>query len=578
MNIIVKKETKDIKQFRNYFKELVLARGITDESNWDNYYNPTEKNEHNPLNLKNIEEAYRLLINNLDKKIGFLVDSDSDGFCSASLLLNYLLKINKDLNYVFFVHEGKEHGLKDSVNFFIKNYCNLVIVPDAGTNDVVEQEKLYNNSIDLIILDHHESEKELEDNDSIAIVNPQLDDYPNKALSGGGVVLKFIQYLDTKFNVNYSNFYYDLAATSIISDMLDITTLENRWIIVKGLREFSNPFLKAAVLKQSCLVGEDVNPQGISFYIAPLINSLIRFGTKEQKEKLFTSMLENEGNKIVNSQYQTLAEEMVEETIKTKNTQDRIVKRCFARSLKEIEKEGQDKNEIIICQKVLKNEDEKAVNGLIAMNLTAHFKKPVLYLVKTKNGLQGSARNCEGHPIENLKDYLNESGLVNYAQGHGSAFGVSINEENIPILIEKINNDMVELKNNTVHYVDFMRDNNDEDIDILIENLGANDDMYGKGNPKPEIAIELNINARDIKIKGTKKDTSEITFDCFSVLKFMDKDFADLIDTCKIGKIVAICEPSINFWNNKIKKQLNIKQYELQIIEKKPSEEEFFII
>jgi len=102
--------------------------------------------------------------------------------------------------------------------------------------------------------------------------------------------------------------------------------------------------------------------------------------------------------------------------------------------------------------------------------------------------------------------------------------------------------------------------------------------MYGKGNPKPEIAIELDVSARDIRIKGSKKDTSEITFDCFSVLKFMDKDFADLIDTCKVGKLTAICEPSINFWNNKIKKQLNIKQYELQIIEKKPSEEEFFII
>ena len=151
----------------------------------------------------------------------------------------------------------------------------MVIVPDAGTNDIVEQEKLYNNSIDLIILDHHECDKELQDSDGIAIVNPQLDNYPNKALSGGGVVLKFIQYLDTKFNVNYSNFYYDLAATSIVSDMLDITTLENRWIITKGLKEFNNPFLKSAILKQSCLVGEDVNPQGISFYIAPLIKLLI---------------------------------------------------------------------------------------------------------------------------------------------------------------------------------------------------------------------------------------------------------------------------------------------------------------
>ena len=202
MNIKLKEEAKNIRQFKNYFKELVLARGITNEENWNKYYNPTESNEHSSILLNNIEKACQILKNNLDKKIGFLVDSDSDGFCSASMIVNYLLKINKDLNYVFFVHDGKEHGLKDSVNFFVKNYCNLVIVPDAGTNDIIEQEKLYNNSIDLIILDHHESDKELQDSDGIAIVNPQLDNYPNKALSGGGVVLKFIQYLDTKFNVN----------------------------------------------------------------------------------------------------------------------------------------------------------------------------------------------------------------------------------------------------------------------------------------------------------------------------------------------------------------------------------------
>ena len=46
MNIKLKEEAKNIRQFKNYFKELVLARGITNEENWDKYYNPTERNEH----------------------------------------------------------------------------------------------------------------------------------------------------------------------------------------------------------------------------------------------------------------------------------------------------------------------------------------------------------------------------------------------------------------------------------------------------------------------------------------------------------------------------------------------------
>jgi len=64
----------------------------------------------------------------------------------------------------------------------------LVIVPDAGSNDIAEHKKLRDRGIEVLVLDHHE----LESANSIAcIVNNQLGDYPNKSLSGAGVVFKF---------------------------------------------------------------------------------------------------------------------------------------------------------------------------------------------------------------------------------------------------------------------------------------------------------------------------------------------------------------------------------------------------
>ena len=578
MKIAQKEETKNIKPFSNYFKEMLISRGVVNIEDWKEYYYPTKKNILNPLLLDGIVEAYSILLKNIDKKIGILVDSDADGFSSAAMLLNYLLRINKNLNYITFFHAEKQHGLKDSVNYFISQRCDLVIVPDAGTNDLKEQEKLYLNSIDLIILDHHEKEHEINQKNGFAIVNPQIDNYPNKGLSGGGVVFKFLQYLDTVFNVEYSDDYYDLAAFSIIGDMLNITTLENRYLITRGLKNIKNPFLKSAISKQSFLIGEELAPHGVSFYITPLINSMIRFGEQENKTKLFLSLLDNDGKQIINQKYQSLSEVMVEECIKTKNKQDSVTKKCFSKAIKELEEKGLLNNEIIIYQKILKNEEEKAINGLIAMNLASELNKPVLYLIKTSSGLQGSCRNPDGHPIKDFKEYLKESGFVEYAQGHANAFGVSIKEENIEKLIDKSNSDIKNISINNIHYVDFIRKQDDYDIDTLIENLAANDDLYGIGNKVPEIALTLKICANDIKIKGNYLDTVGIKCDGYSLVKFKDKEFAELIDTCQLGEITIIGTPSLNYWKDNIIKQIIIKDFELKIIDKKLSEEEFFII
>ena len=57
---------------------------------------------------------------------------------------------------------------------------------------------------------------------------------------------------------------------------------------------------------------------------------------------------------------------------------------------------------------------------------------PVLLVTKTEDGMwEGSGRNYDKSTFHNFKDYLNDSGLVEYAEGHQSAFGIGIKDENI---------------------------------------------------------------------------------------------------------------------------------------------------
>lgn len=62
------------------------------------------------------------------------MDSDCDGYTSASLLLNYIhaqfpSAINK---FIYGFHDGKIHGLKLET---IPQGVSLVIAPDSSSND-----------------------------------------------------------------------------------------------------------------------------------------------------------------------------------------------------------------------------------------------------------------------------------------------------------------------------------------------------------------------------------------------------------------------------------------------------------
>ena len=163
-----------------------------------------------------------------------------DGICSATAIVQFLKSIS--VNPKIFFHPNKAHGLTTYNIDEIENAnLNLLIIPDAGSNDTQYCSRLTSRGTKILVLDHHEITKS---NPSSIIINPHMDKaHLNTKLSGAGITSKFVDAYCEMYGLN-PVYIKDLVACSIISDVCDVTVLENRKYIYDGLSRVENPFLK----------------------------------------------------------------------------------------------------------------------------------------------------------------------------------------------------------------------------------------------------------------------------------------------------------------------------------------------
>lgn len=241
----IKKTSKNIES--NFLEELLYDRGIITSENKEKFLQPTIENELSPMLLDNIVEAADLLEYHLKNgsKIYLIVDSDVDGFVSSSALYNYIMENYKQIypNFKIKCHipSGKEHGLETLMkDLSIEKKYDLILLPDAGSNDVEEHKILHEMGYDIICLDHHLVTKISKD--AIIVNNQSSEKYDNKSLCGAGVVYKFLEVLDNRNGWKSAQKYLDIVSLGLVADVMNLTTLENRWLCSCGLSHISNSF------------------------------------------------------------------------------------------------------------------------------------------------------------------------------------------------------------------------------------------------------------------------------------------------------------------------------------------------
>ena len=525
-----------------------------------------------PTEIANIKEGASLLVKHISQnsKVMLQIDSDCDGFTSFAVFMNYLNNLFPAFvqnNIVYKTHKGKSHGIDIDE---IPKDTKLVIALDASSNEYEIHQKLREAGMDVLIIDHHEATEVSPD---ACVINNQLCDYPNKSLSGVGMVYKFCCYLDQLLGVDNADKYLDLVALGMIADMMDLRYFETKHLIQLGCENIRSPFIKMMMARNEYSIKGQLTPFTVGFYIAPYINAVARVGTQEETLLLAESMLEYRAYEQIPSTKRGCSgqtESRVEQACRTANNvrnrqnKARDVSTEFVDKL--IETNNLLDNKILVVQAPKANGLDTNITGLIGNQTSAKYQHPVLILNERNHDgeiwWEGSARGLSDSELTNFKEFLINTGLVEYAEGHPNAFGVGIKDQNIQKFIEFTNEKLKDIDFRPIYWVDFIYKSDTLNPNTILT-IGQYNYLWGQQLDKPKIAIEdINITPNNVQVM--KGPSLKFTINGIEYIKFKAaEEEIKLFQDNAIVNITIVGECDINTWGGVERPQIIIVDYEV---------------
>ena len=482
------------------------------------FLNPKIKNIlPNPLILKDMDKSIERTAKAIfsKEKIGIFGDYDVDGATSTAILSNYFNQIGQKISV--YIPDRKTEGYGPSnkgFEYLISDNVKLIYTVDCGTMSFEAIDFSKKKNIDVIVLDHHQSELKLPN--AFSIVNPnRFDDKSNlNYLCAAGVCFMFLVALNKKlrelnwFEINKVKEpklfdFLDLVSLGTVCDVVPLIGL-NRAFVSQGLKIFkklSNPGLKT--LKNICGIETNLNTYHLGYVLGPRINAGGRVGKCSHGANLLTSKNPKEVFKLASE-------------LENYNNDRKILEN---KMLKKIESDVYiDNKEPVI---VLSGHNwHGGIIGIIASRLKDKFNKPTV-IISVSNGIgRASARSIFGFDIGSLIINGVYKKILIKGGGHKMAGGFSINENKISEFKEFLIRSFLKFEKK-------IRLKNELFFDSIISPSALNHNFYeeinflspfGSGNPEPKFVIK-NLELLKSSIVGEKHIKSLFTAQDGSVVK-----------------------------------------------------------
>lgn len=510
----------------------------------EEYLLPTGKYLDNCLSYENMQEAVQnFKWHYLQKDPTYILcdSGDTDGIASTCITYKYMRLLNPQWDIKILLHQNKERGLGDDLLYeqILNEPRPLLIIPDSNTNEKERTRKVTETNCTVIVLDHHNIDTPI---DTGVLVNNQVGNV-DKNGSGCLVTHKFLQALDLEFNVKYSSQFVDMVALSIISDSMNITSMQNRTYLYYGLFSpnplIKNEFLRALIDK--FIYREDFTIRDIAFKIVPKINAICRCGEQEIKQQLILAFLG-----------MTDIDEVLDICEEYHQKQREYVKKFVDNHVDNVD----NSNNIVILES---NDLKPSYSGLIAGKLEDAFNKPCI-VGKEKDGvIVGSLRS----PIP-LAEQINETGLAEM-KGHDGACGAFLPIDNIDKLYSFM--DTVD-----IHY--------QPETEVLQSYLTSEipNELFGEFSGynlwdtkymiKPLFHVkDIKIKGKDVSVMGKKENTIKFTYKGLEFIYFgITKANKEKLH---IGKNISLslevlAELNVNTWGNRKTNQVVIQDMEVK--------------
>lgn len=456
--------------------------------------------EGNPFRLKGMSEAVTRLRQAIraSEPIAVYGDYDVDGVSATALLVPLLSSLGARATPYIPSRMEEGYGLNvGALQQLAEQGIRLVVTVDCGARSLAEADAARGLGMDLIITDHHMPGDRLPQ--AVAVIDPRREDdpYPFKHLAGVGLAFKLAQALlrtERQVPVHTGNElpkeddWLDLVALGTIADLAPLIG-ENRTLVCRGLEQLRlarRPGI-AAMLAEAALLPQNVDAYAVGFVLGPRLNAAGRLESAFASYELLTTSSPEKAR--------ALADQL--------GAQNRERQKLM---LQGVEKARQ---EVIALgdQRVYVLADESylvGLAGLVASRITEEFHRPSVVIALEPGMSRGSARSISAFHITRALDECRE--LMERHGGHAAAAGLTIRNENIPVLRSELlriaERDLTEqdlipsLKIDWVQPLTDVNGNTWRQVELLRP--------FGVGNPAPVFASP-DVEVRDVRTIGTDR-------------------------------------------------------------------------
>ncbi len=499
---------------------IMVNRGITSDSDIRAYLYGGASMLNDPFLLRDMEKAVGLLFKAVKehRRIFIIGDYDIDGVCAS-----YILKKGLSLCYGAFDEDADGLHNSDSsdnatsrkdnpadlirvrlpdrqkdgygmnlsmVDEALEAKASLILTCDNGIAAWDEIKYAKEKGLTVIVTDHHEvpyderdGEKQYRIPCADAVVDPKRPDcpYPFEGICGGVVAYKLISCLFERFGIGEDRLKELLvfAAIATVGDIMELTN-ENRIIVKLGIAEMAKaPNMGlTALINVNGLDKNRITPYHIGYVLGPCINATGRLDLADRAFRLFETEDEKEAAII--------AAELKELNDSRKDMQRYYTEK--AESMIEDDPSYRDESVLV----VFLEDCHESLAGLIAGKLRERYNKPSFVLTRGVDCVKGSGRSIEAYDMFAQMSRVKE--LFIKFGGHKMAAGLSIEEEKVPILRRRLN------ENSSLGPEDMVKRFRAE-MQLHLNGAGLDFakelemlEPYGNGNPRP-LFVE-----RDIRI------------------------------------------------------------------------------
>ena len=516
-----------------------------------------------PLDFTDMRAAAEMVLKS--HKICVYGDYDADGLTSTALLVRTLRHVGiQEVGWHIPSRYVSGYGLnKDDLGMLCREGYDLIIAVDCGATAVEEVDFVKEQGVDMIVVDHHETEEM----PKCLVIHPGTlpAGHPCKPLAGVGLAFKLAQALVLKGGLRKELYDWDgsilrkVSQLAMLGTIADIATLEgeNKVLCNIGLREmnkFRSLWVQALCKESGITFGDKISGSTISFGFGPRINAPGRLGDARWVVDFLCC---DEEDKAM-----ALATELTDAN-KERQT---IEKEIFESVVAEVESSGAHDAAAIVVASDSWGEKAQGVVGIVASKVMYKYDKPTVLLHIKDDGLSiGSGRSPAGI---NLYEALKccEDNIETYG-GHAAAAGMSVRTEKVGDLRKSLCDaiaQQVEEKPERVKEIDIECELSAEDVSIgLVKEMRALEPC-GNGNRQAVFMLtDAEVEEKSVKAIGQNK--THLRFNIqkdghkFACVSWGDADRKDEVKAA--GYVDVAFVPDINSFMGKSTVQLILEDW-----------------